>query len=246
MKATMQVHISVDDVTGILRDITVHHYSAVFENPILADMYWFYLKYGAKFSLYCFADQEILLSQVTDRYREELAEENHWLKFGFHAGNKQSNYKMLASEEERACLREQIHMVQDNICRFAHEDSVCHTVRLHFFAGSKETVEELEKQGISALLAADDDRISYYLTEEENRALRASESGFLQKGNMKFYRTDIRYEKTEDILAALEARKQQERIVIFTHEYEWIKQRKKIETSLAWMKEHGAQFLMEL
>lgn len=242
----MQIHISVDDVTRILQDITVRKHTSIFENPILGDMYWFRLKYGAKFSLYCFADQEIALSQVTDLFKEEFEAEKDWLKLGFHGGNKQSNYKTLESEEERNVLREQICTVQDNICRFADKDSLSHTIRLHFFGGSSKAVEELEQQGVKALLAADDDRISYCLTEEENTLLRTSESGFLQKGNMKFYRTDIRYEKTEDILAALEARKNQERIVLFTHEQNWISQRKKLEMSLAWMKEHEAEFLTEL
>lgn len=238
----MKVHFSVDDITKIWSDITFKEYDSVFEQPILAQMKALHDIYGAKFSLYCFADQEINLRDVTERYHEELSAQSDWLRFGFHAYDKDSNYKDAKTEKEVKEFYEDLKMVQEEITRIAGENSISQVIRLHFFTGSREIGEILKQEGIRGLMAADDERISYYLSEEENRTLRDSKEGYLRIDGMEFYRTDIRYEREDDILAALDRYREQDQIVVFTHEHHWENNWDKIRLSMEWMKERKAEF----
>lgn len=238
----MRVHVSVDDITKIWKDMTFQEYTSVFEQPMLAQMKALHDTYGAKFSLYCFADQEIDLRNVTGRYRGELSAQSDWLRFGFHAYNKDSNYKEAKTQKEAEEFCEHLNMVHKEIARIAGEESISRVIRLHFFTGSREIGEILKQKGIRGLMAADDDRISYYLSEEENRKLRDSKEGHLKADGMEFYRTDIRYEREDDILAALDRYKDQNQIVVFTHEHHWENNWKKIQWSMEWMREKKAEF----
>ena len=68
------------------------------------------------------------------------------------------------------------------------------TLRLSYFHGSREDIETLNKiGGINVLLTADDDRMSYYLTDEQNQYIDMNDQ--MMDDLMTFVSTEYRLDK---------------------------------------------------
>lgn len=238
------VHLSVDDVQTVLQDLAKTPPDKVWQHPFWNDLKEFHEEYGMKISLYCFAEHLPVASVWGDACRNNLASTASWLKFGFHAGKRENHYTSYTDSQKLEELKRDFSAVRDAVLHFAGPESFTNTIRLHYFSCSEPVRKFLEQEGIRVLLSADDDRISYDLTAQENRILR--ETGSFQKGRTHYLRTDFRYEKVSDILSELESRRNQKGLVLFTHENQWSANRCKIQKSLQWLSTQGRRFVTDI
>lgn len=251
------MHISFDDVYRCLHDISTKEYPSVFRNHFLHDLQCFHDKYGAVFTLNCFnrcGDYDI--SNLPDSYREELSSASSWLKFAFHAETDRSNY---GDGKLGTCLSGDITgEIPDKITasyvkfttaviRAAGAKSIDTFVRLGFFSGTKANIRALQQcpYGITGLLSADDARVSYYLTEGENKQLLENGEYYDKDGRIKLIRSQWRIESVSNIDAELAslAAKNSATLEIFTHEQRYDGQMKeKLAKYLKWAAKNGYKF----
>ena len=78
----------------------------------------------------------------------------------------------------------------------------------------------MRKHGIKTLLSADDERISYSLSEKDNSYLMQDEK--LTKNGMKYISTDLRIER-DNVIQGLWKNLNDEELVVFTHEWAYRK-----------------------
>ena len=90
-------------------------------------------------------------------------------------------------------------------------------LRLHYFKADSVFVQHLRNGGGVMLLSADDERLNYDLSEEENDELNRDE--IFCKNGMLYVTSDIRLEKTKMIFPALLRNNNEQHLVIFTHEW---------------------------
>lgn len=230
------VNYSFDDTYEILQELTEHEeeYDSIFECEKLAALRSLHEAYDVKFSMFCFEQADgYEIGNVTTRFQKEFEENSDWLRFGYHGKDRATKFDDTFSKEE---FETSYSRVEQAITAFAGKESVCHTIRLHYFMCTQEEKEFLKKNGITGLFAADDERVSYDLTEEENLAL--NQERFFEK-ELFYYKTDLRLENVTDLETELEQLQGLEHAVIFTHEYELDRQLAKLEKTIQWFKEQG-------
>ena len=201
------IHISFDDVVACITNLSINSYSSLFDEPFFGWLEELHTTYGAKFSLYIY--DLIKLASVPATYQQEFHEAREWLKFGLHARSSGYNYASGTYEAAQSDWNTFI----ENIVRITGSyQSVDRIPRLHNFAGNLESVTGMRdgKCGALGFLGADDNRISYHLTEEQNKIL-IDESSFMDsKNNLIIFRTNYRgehlnsaegmYEKMENFM----------------------------------------------
>ena len=210
-----RVHFSFDDVnacmTALVRDST--QYTSIFEHPFLSKLQQLHESSGAKFTLYLYEkDRDYDIGQFPQKFADEFDNNSDWLKVGYHAVSP-------------TISKDSISMASVFIPSFNRVDSILttkfksarsETIRLHYFHATQEEVDHLFNNGITTLLAADDERISYSLSEQENSELMCEE--YLQKNGMTYISTDHRCERDNAILGLIRNARDEE-VVIFTHEW---------------------------
>lgn len=223
------MHISVDDVYFILKELDESSYKSIYEHKVFRFFKNMHDKYGAVFSLYCFYQNsetaDWTLKAMTDRFKEEFKAAASWLKFGFHAYSSNIRY---SETIEPAIALEHYKNVITAIRNFSVPASIDIIPRIHFFSGTIEGVRKWRDadNGVKGFLAADDTReVNYYLDALERNHLQNNAYYFEEKENLYFFKTNMRLEKISDSYEALEADKQnylnlhnQKIKIIFTHE----------------------------
>ena len=212
------IHISYDDVYLILEDLSNNQdrYESIFQNKMLFLLKILHDTTGASFTLYVYEYAgKYSITDVPDKWKSEFEENSEWLKFGYHG-----------ICPEISCLDENISIddfknsyqtVENSIIFFAGHKSLSNILRLSYFSGTDDIIDYLSKSGIKVLLTADDTRLNYNLNFEENNLINQDE--ILQKGDLTYVKTDIRYENTPDIEQALVNNSGEPIIVLFTHEW---------------------------
>lgn len=215
----MRVHFSVDDIFGSLKWLTKNQKEVkdIYASFVFSTLKELHEKYGIKVTLYClYSDGEWCLEDISDEWKGEFEKNSDWLKFGFHCYDNKTNYNQYTGSD----VVLQYQKFRNQIVRIAGENSITNVLRLHYFSGNEEVVKALKKQGIKGLLCADDDRISYGLSEIDNQIVIEKGYFYDEKLDCEFYRTDFRVEKIMDdfvdIREMIDAEAQ--RIIFFTHE----------------------------
>lgn len=212
-------NLSIDDTIDVFEDLNSKHYDSIFDNSFLTYLYDMHNLYGVKVVLYCFYENSetgFNLAQMTDRYKNEFQENASWLKLSFHSLNGQTDYSVATAE----VIKDDYVKVVQEIIRFAGEDSLSQVVRLQGFCGPTEAICALTNidNGVKCYLAADDDRISYELPNEEISRLNSNE--LINSNGVYFLRTDLRIENIEnldDVLKTITSR-EDPNYIVFTHE----------------------------
>lgn len=190
----MKIHFSIDDVIKSLKWLTMNQADSVFDSYIFGFAKQIFDKYHIPTSFYCmYSDGVFSLDEVSNKWKREFEHNSDWLKFGFHCYEGGSNY----AEADEDIVKKEYFSVINEIERFAGKNVVDKNIRLHYFAGSFETMSFLARQGVRGFLCADDDRISYDLTEQENRNLK--QRGWMLKEGRKYIVTNIRIENVANI-----------------------------------------------
>ena len=252
------VHISFDDVVQVLKDLKDNSacYESIFRNTFLRNLKELHDKYGACFSLYVFEQAgDFHITDMPDKFRNEFKTNASWLKFGFHAVSPEFDRQMSFRDFQAS-----FENVYRAICHFADTASLSPVLRLHYFWGNDSVVSLLRDYGIKGLLCADDERDSYNLSKEENKVLQ--QKFYLEK-DLKYFKTDLRYEKMRYMDEALERIRNRDTLVLFTHEWAYLPltlrqeiacmvrtyslppnwfAESKLEKSIKWLKNHGYEF----
>lgn len=212
------IHFSIDDTINIFKNLTLGEYSSCFEEPTLLFFKRLNEKYGLKVSLYCFFEEDsgFNLSEVTDKFKEEFRANSKWLRFGFHALNRKSDY----SSENTGKFIYDAELVYHNLERITGKESLTYDVRLGFAKGNECCIREFRKKYpfFNVLYGVDDERVEYYLSSEENNIL-------LTKGYIYEYRvgiciklSELRLEKQKDLKEYLKTMPLRDYYAFFTHE----------------------------
>ena len=210
------VHFSFDDVSLCLNNIKTKNYDSIFDEPFLGKLKSLNEEYNACFSLYVYGGA---LENQPTKYADEWQECSSWLKFGLHyvdeLGYGQKSYEDGFNDWNNFA---------ENIYKMSGSYSLIdRVVRLHFFDGSGEAIRGMSeaKFGPVGFLCADDERLSYTLTKQEQQLVKTND--YINKDGFVFFSTDIRCEKCidGDFYKYLENTKKQEKItVVFTHEWQ--------------------------
>ena len=168
MSETKIFHFSVDDTIECFKDINTNNYNTIFQNPTFA---WFkdlHEKFGVVISCYVYyQDGEFALSDCTDRYRNEFASNEEWLRFGFHTLDKKTVY-------DKTDIYADYVKTMKELIRIVGSGSIDHVIRLQGFQGNSENIEDLvdsEIEPIVGLLTSDDGKEQYARkTEKIGRA----------------------------------------------------------------------------
>lgn len=231
-------HVSVDDATQIFQDISFHGYESIFDNEVLGKLKDFHEEYGLKVTLYVFGRLDTYdLADFPDGYRKEFEDSADWLKIGFHSMTENPPEEDPDAEEYAEDLKE----VNREIVNFAGEKSLAHVLRLHYWYATDEMVETLKKEGVEGLLCGNDTDSCYNLTKEQAENLLKSRDG-IRPGELSYYVTDIRLEKTDDIFQALDAHKRDRLVVVFTHAWCFRDNAEKLENALEWLDQMGYEY----
>ena len=209
------VHLSFDDVSICMSDLTKDSlkYNSIFEQPFLADLKQLHESTGAKFTLYVYEmDKDYDIAQFPDKFASEFDANHDWLCIGYHA--KRPEYTPDSIAQNDAFCKSFTRV--DSILAHKFKRAKSNTLRLHYFYATPEKIKLVISRGITKLLAADDDRISYSLPENDNAQLQSQE--LLQKDGMTYVSTDLRIER-DNTLWGLIKNANDDEFVIFTHEW---------------------------
>ena len=230
-----EIHMSLDDVKGIFKALATERYVSIFETRTLKFLRTMHELYGVKIYLFCtYKDGEYSLENVPDCYADEFRKNLDWLKFGFHCYQEKSMY----SKSDEVDFLYYFNQFYEQIRRITGQEEVVDALRIHGFWGNEQICRNLRKNGVTTLFAADDDRKSYYLTQEAEEILRDNGVYYDIKQDLKFVRSVTRLERSVDIMAEVENKQKAgwNTISIFTHEWQMDREdvRKKFELCCQW------------
>lgn len=232
-------HVSIDDATQIFQDIHFHGYDSIFNNEVMQSLQQLHNKYGLKVTLYVFGELDnFCLWDFPDTYKKEFEANAEWLKIGYHSMKEENPAESPSTEKEFLADFEK---VNKTICAIAGEKSLAQVLRLHYWYATDWMICDMKEQGVTGLLCSDSDMLSYDLTEQQQKKLYASRDGKII-GRVKYYVTDLRLEKTDNIKTALEDKKSDRILVLFTHAWCYMDNEDKMQEAVAWMAKHGYEF----
>ena len=213
-----QIHISLDDVKGIFKALIKGTPDSIFDTRTLGFLQFLHENYDACFDLFCtFKHESYSLSEVPDKYKYEFAENAEWLRFGFHCYEESDDYSFVDVERFRCCYTS----FANEIKRVTGQNDYPQMLRIHRFSASMDICKVLKESGVDILLASDDNRCDYYLSDEENRKLHADLQYYDDRLKMKFYKSCTRLENTDRIELEVENYKRLNVgvVPVFTHEW---------------------------
>lgn len=261
VKSPEYMHISIDDVIEILRELDVNDYKSIWEHPVFSFLKSLNQEYGAVFSLYCFymsKDGQWNLDQMSNQFKAEFEEASNWLRFGFHSYQYETKYGLT---NKKLSVQEAVNhysLITNAICQFASSSVIDTVPRIHFYQGTREKTRAWRdtKNGIRGLLSADDARDEvYYLNQMQREKLIKSDDYFDSDEKLYFVHTDFRLEnesnpiqKLQTIMQDINYSEQRQIHCIFTHEdklnLETIK--KKMNDCCNWAFSNGYEFLFPM
>lgn len=220
-------HFSVDDVISVFVDLHFNRdeYDSMFDQPTLAFLRDMHDEYGMVTTLYCFYesyDGGFDLSQCTDRYASEFAQNASWLRVAFHARAPEDFFSDISVAKTARDYRD----MNKALARICGAGSIDPVARLHWWDAGEAQLAALADEGLRGVLAgrrATDG--NYHLPEKDVEAL--FEQDFLPGPDGLFYTpTDLWLEDEADLddsLAALlepgAPGAKSGMVVAFTHEY---------------------------
>ncbi len=247
-----RLHLSVDDVTTCLRELSEGSFSDPWQQPTLAYLHDLNRRAGLVVSLFVFERAgSWRLAHVPARHRAAFEAAAPWLRFGFHGRDAVSDYgaggvsPAQAGAEYRRFSRE--------VRRFAGAGSIDRLPRVHRFRGRLALIRAWRDapDGIRGLLCADDARSEvYHLDAAARRRLALEGATFDAAERLQLVASLPRLERGGDVAAQLEqaAAKPAGRTgvpaCLFTHEQNLseARVRDRIDAAIRWARRSGAGF----
>lgn len=212
-----KVHFSFDDVSICMKELTIDSakFESIFDHPFLCELKHLHeLTFGrGKFTLYVYEkDGDYDISQFPLKFADEFDRNSDWLKVGYHAMSPSISKDSISMASVFIPSFDRV----DSILTVKFKSAKSNTIRLHYFYATQEEIDHLKSKGITTLLAADDYRISYSLSDAENSKLMTEE--VFKKNGMTYMSTDHRCER-DNTIAGLVRNAKDDELVIFTHEW---------------------------
>lgn len=168
---------TVDDNIRFLKSLCEENEMRLFSNPYLAMYGRLHEKYRLKVQLNLFYEMPGFdLSMMTDRFKNEWAENADWLKLSFHSRLENVNPYIDSGYSEVCSDCTQVHK---EILRFAGENSLAKTTTVHYCSATSEGLRALYDNGVRGLLGL-------FGTEEKPKSsysLEESDAAHLRKGD---------------------------------------------------------------
>ena len=240
---------TIDDNIRFFRELSENNAESIFSHPYTKMLKELHEKFGVKIQLNLFFQEgDFNLSAFSDKYRAEWEQNADWLKLSFHS--KEEN---VCPYENSGC--EQVYNeckeVEEEILRFAGEQSLGKTTTIHWCQTTLEGLKALKERKVLGLLglygSEDDPAVSYLTPEEECKVIRAG--GIAQVDGIAFTGIDVILNGYEipDILAQLQAIADREIVKIMIHEQYFYEDysgyqrnfREKLEQSFAFLLSNG-------
>ena len=187
-ESSQYIHFSFDDVSSSMKNLKNNSYDSLFDEPFLGRLKEYHDEYGAKFSLYVFADS---LQNQTTAYQEEFKANSDWLKIGLHADYGGMNYSSFTYKD---AVTSWTNFGANVLTLTGGLDCVDVVSRLHNFAGSEAALNAMCDYGAKGFLSADDSRSSYYLDSTANTYLKNNDYIKDSSNGLLFLKTDFRCE----------------------------------------------------
>lgn len=254
---------TLDDNIRFLEESTRYGLGSLLDHPYPAMLQAMHKKYGVKFQLNMFYSYEpggFSLRDVPDRWRQELEENAHWLRFSFHARHNDPGYPYEHSAPEE--LLRDYDDVMTQLRRIAGKAATDATTTLHYVCATRESCAALRQRGVRGLIGMfypkpGREALRYYLTEEQAALLRNQDLWQDPETGLRFARNDVVLNTLalDEIRPALEReRKQFYHVMIheqyFYPDYHNYQQdfAQKVEAPLALFREMGlvSRFLEEI
>ena len=210
-------HVSIDDVFSCFNNIidNANKWSTIFNDPFLGYLQKLHKKYGCCFTLYAYKQRGgVDISLMPQIYRTEFQTNSTWLKIGFHGIQPVQTAPRDLSVE---IFKTNYYAFKSSVIDFAGVESLASVLRLDFFYATQEIVRFLRNEGVTVLLAADDERISYGLPAAENELLLKHH--YLEYNGMNYLSTNVRIEKIIVPPISLFNNIYENPLVVFTHEW---------------------------
>lgn len=182
---------TIDDNIRFLQEATQTNCESIFYHPYMKILKELHEKFGVKVQLNLFyTNESFTLCQMSDKYKKEWSNNSHWLKLSFHSRKEHDCSYQNASYEE---VFEDCNQVNNEILRFAGEDSLAKTTTIHSCRATKEGVRSLKDSNVSGLLGLfgtdEKPRESYSLSEVIGKKMREGE--LLKVDNVVFSGIDV-------------------------------------------------------
>lgn len=182
---------TVDDNIRFFKSLSEGIDGSLFSDPYLAMYRRLHEKYGLKVQLNLFYEMEgFNLSQMTDRFKDEWAENAGWLKLSFHSRLENVDPYLTSGYRE---VHDDCAAVHGEILRFAGAQSLGKTTTIHYCQTTEEGLHALHDCGVRGLLGLfgtdDAPRSSYSLPEADAARLRKGE--ILHRHGIDFFSIDV-------------------------------------------------------
>lgn len=226
------IHFSIDDVNRCLQWIWEKQPYSVFEEPMLGKLKEWHEMYHLNCDLYVFEMVgDFHLSDLQDRYWEELSKESSWLKFGWH---RRTVGKLTDSiEEDIRSFRRTEELLEKKMGK----KSLSKTLRLHRWSAEPELLVQLENYKINHLLTSDNRQKSYDCSPQEMDIIEQY-GGYHTRGFF-YERTDIRFDYLdgqegvqglmETAISVIERCGNKNKVAVFVHEWKFVEVVEKID-----------------
>ncbi|MFU8888907.1 MAG: hypothetical protein ACNA8N_09930 [Trueperaceae bacterium] len=247
-----RLHLSVDDVVTVLRDLAERPLATPWAQPTLGWLRELHEASGAVVSLYPFLrDGGWRLERMPARHRDAFEAASGWLRFGFHALDAASDYGIggLPAAVAGAHYGRFVTAVR----RFAGAAAIDRAPRVHRFLGTARAVRAWRDapDGVVGLLTADDARADVYHLDGETRARLARDGvAFDARERIWLVASLPRLERLAAVAERLDAAvaagwtRRGVPLCLFTHEVHLgdPRVRARVGRALAWARSAGAAF----
>ncbi len=211
---------TVDDNIRFFQALSTENADSLFSNPYLAMYKRLHEKYRLKVQLNLFYEMPGFdLSQMTERFKTEWAENSHWLKLSFHSRLENVDPYRTSGYNE---VYTDCTAVHNEIQRFAGRQSLGKTTTIHYCRTTAEGLRALRDLGVQGLLGLfgtdESPRDSYSLPESDASLLRKGE--ILHRHGFDFYSIDLvmnRYGR-EELLHRLREMLHRNELRVMIHE----------------------------
>lgn len=240
---------TVDDNIRAFEELTNGSCASIFDHPYFAMYRQLHRRFGLKVQLNMFYETDTFnLSQMTDRFREEWAENAHWLKLSFHSRREfGSDYAEAGYEEVyRDCAA-----VHREIERFASPTVLTMHTTIHYCrttVAGRNALRDLEIKSLLGLFGTEEKpRTSYSLPGEFGAPLRTGETVSLEGVAYKAVDIIMNLFDREEILRQLEHLKDRSLVNVMIHEQYFYPDyvayqpdfEEKIAAAFSFLQEHG-------
>lgn len=223
------IHFSIDDVLPSLKYFTEHQdtFNSLWELDFYKKLRYFHEKYGLIVTLNLFDQARgFSIDNVSNTIKNDFMKAKDWLYLSFHGRETEKEFYVSDNIHEFIKSYESV----EHFSNYMQGRNLSEIARIHFFEAGKKQIEFLYKKGVTTLLTADDNRISYGLSQNIYNDIENKHSIIIDK--MMYVHSDYRIENIKNIEKGIIEMKKKENLVLFTHEWCFIKKVEFIEKIL--------------